>query len=517
MTVRTRIAPSPTGDPHVGTAYIALFNYCFARSQGGQFLLRIEDTDQVRSTRESEQMILDALRWVGLEWDEGPDVGGPHGPYRQSERSELYREHAQKLLDDGHAFHCFCSRERLAESRKARREAGESFTGYDGHCLALKPDEVQARLDAGEPHVIRMKVDRDGGPIYIKDRLRGTIEFDPAEVDMQVLLKSDGLPTYHLANVVDDHHMEITHVIRGEEWISSAPKHKLLYGYFGWEMPEIIHMPLLRNADNSKLSKRKNPTSIMYFERAGIIPEALLNFLGLLGWSLPKVGDEEPEERFDLQTMIDNFDIDRVSVQGPIFDVAKLEHINGRWMREVLTADEIADRVQAWMPSREQFVRMLGLTQQRANTFTELVDWWGFFFAGPPELDAEELLGRAKKIDDLEELKKLLQFTLWRLERLKTWEASAIGEALRDGVELYGLNRKKGFGTLMGPVYMLVTGKTSGPPMFDTLEMLGRDVSYMRFRAALEQLGGVSKKKLKKYQEAFDRAWAELEQAQAEP
>ena len=278
MNIRTRIAPSPTGDPHVGTAYIALFNLCFARQHGGKFILRIEDTDQARSTGESEAAILDSLRWLGLEWDEGPDIGGPHAPYRQSERSAIYRERADQLLEHGHAFRCFCTADRLDALRR-EQTAAQQTPGYDGHCLQLSQDELASRLAAGEPHVVRMKTPREG-VCTIVDLLRGSIEIDWAQVDMQVLLKADGLPTYHLANVVDDHLMQITHVLRGEEWINSAPKHLLLYRYFGWQPPVFCHLPLLRNPDKSKLSKRKNPTSILYYRRMGYLPEALLNYLG---------------------------------------------------------------------------------------------------------------------------------------------------------------------------------------------------------------------------------------------
>ena len=257
MTVRTRIAPSPTGDPHVGTAYVALFNMAFAKSQGGQFLLRIEDTDQVRSTRESEKSILDALRWLGLDWDEGPDNGGDKGPYRQSERSAIYTKYAEQLVESGHAFRCFCSSERLEELRRTQMEEKLAL-GYDGHCLHLSADEVAKRAAQGEAHVVRMQVPREGQCTF-NDMLRGEISIDWAQIDLQVLLKADGMPTYHLANVVDDHLMEISHVIRGEEWINSAPKHILLYQYFGWEAPIFCHLPLLRNVDKSKLSKRKTP------------------------------------------------------------------------------------------------------------------------------------------------------------------------------------------------------------------------------------------------------------------
>ena len=328
--VRTRIAPSPTGDPHVGTAYIALFNRCFAHQHGGEFVLRIEDTDRQRSTGKSEQDILSSLKWLGLTWDEGPGCEGDLGPYRQSERSEIYSNHIQQLLDNGSAFRCFCTPERLDELRKQQMQ-DKSQPGYDGHCLSLSQTECENKCAAGESHVVRMKVPREGQCTF-NDMLRGEISIDWAQIDLQVLLKADGMPTYHLANVVDDHLMEISHVIRGEEWINSAPKHILLYQYFGWELPVFCHLPLLRNVDKSKLSKRKNPTSIRYYEAMGYLPEALLNYLGMMGWTMPT-----GEEKFSLTEMEASFDISRISLGGPIFDIEKLDWLNGKIIREELT------------------------------------------------------------------------------------------------------------------------------------------------------------------------------------
>ena len=333
-TIRTRVAPSPTGDPHVGTAYVALFNYCLAKQNGGQFILRIEDTDQARSTLASEQAIIDALRWLGLDWDEGPDVGGPAGPYRQSERADIYREHVQKLLDQGHAFRCFLTTEELQELR-TRHQAAGGIGAFDSPHVNLAESEVQQLLEAGTPYVIRMKVPRDGECVF-HDHLRGEIRIPWTQVDMQILLKSDGMPTYHLANVVDDHLMGITHVLRGEEWISSAPKHQLLYQYFGWEMPTLCHLPLLRNPDKSKLSKRKNPTSILYYERMGYLPEALLNYLGRMAWSMP-----DEREQFGLDEMLSAFTLDRISLGGPVFDTTKLDWLNGTWIREELRTNPL--------------------------------------------------------------------------------------------------------------------------------------------------------------------------------
>ena len=495
MTVRTRIAPSPTGDPHVGTAYVALFNYCFAKKHGGQFILRIEDTDQARSTRESEEKILEALRWIGLEWDEGPDVGGPKGPYRQSERSELYREHCDQLLEKGHAFRCFCTPERLTEVRKAQMAAGETMR-YDGHCIGLSEDEVEARMRAGESHVVRMKVPEEGTCV-IEDRLRGKIEIDWAQVDMQVLLKSDGLPTYHLANVVDDHHMGITHVLRGEEWISSAPKHLLLYQYFGWTAPELCHLVLLRNPDKSKLSKRKNPTSILYYDRLGVLPEALLNYLGRMAWSMP-----DEREQFTLAEMVENFELDRISLGGPVFDVTKLEWLNGLWIRE---ADDefLADAIVKWALNRDYLMPVLDLVRQRIKVLGDLVDVGGFFLQGRIQLTAEDL---AHKVLSPDEVKRVLVYSQWRLDQLSTWDAENIDSTLRETASMMDLKLRD----FLAPFFVSVSGRSSSTPLFKTLAHLGRDLTRARLRGGVDALGGLSGKQQKKWKKAYDQAVAAL-------
>ena len=488
-TVRTRIAPSPTGDPHVGTAYIALFNMAFAKSQGGQFLLRIEDTDQVRSTRESEQQILDSLRWLGLTWDEGPDVGGPHGPYRQSERSKLYAKHAAELVEKGHAFRCFCTPERLDALRKEQEE-NKSGSGYDGHCLHLSEDEVQAKLAAAESHVIRMKVPAEG-ICKVQDMLRSEIDIDWKQVDMQVLMKADGLPTYHLANVVDDHYMEITHVIRGEEWINSAPKHILLYHYLGWDMPVLCHMPLLRNPDKSKLSKRKNPTCITYYRDAGYLPEALLNYLGRMGWSMP-----DEREKFTLQEMIDNFDLTRVSLGGPIFDQEKLSWLNGSWIRENLTDDDFAQRLHNWLMNETYIKKFLPFAKERASTFTDVAPMAAFMFAGQLDLKTEDFAH--KKLGE-DEVRKVLQFILWRLEALRTWEKDNIFAEIKTLAKQLGLK----IGDCMQPVFVAIAGTPNSWSVVDSMAILGPDMSRARLRHAVNVLGGVSKKEMKRFEKEF--------------
>lgn len=488
MTVRTRVAPSPTGDPHVGTGYIALFNYCFAKKHGGEFILRIEDTDQVRSTRQSEDNILASLKWLGVQWDEGPDVGGPHGPYRQSERADVYKEHAQVLLEKGNAFRCFCSSERLAEVRKQQREAG-GFQGYDGHCLSLSKEESETRAQS-EPFVIRMNVPREG-VCKVEDHFRGTIEFEWSTVDMQVLMKSDGLPTYHMANVVDDHLMQITHVMRGEEWINSAPKHLLLYEYFGWEAPKLLHLPLLRNPDKSKLSKRKNPTSITYYERSGYLPEALLNYLGMMAFSMP-----DEEEKFTLSQMVDAFDLERVSLGGPVFDVDKLRWLNGRYIREDHDAAQFGERVKTWALNPEYLEKIAPLVQQRVDTLGDLGSLAGFFFQGAVECSADDLT--SGKLDQ-EQTIQALQFALWRLEALRDWQSEKISDELRNLSEQMELKLRD----LLKPMFVAISGSKTSTPLFDSMEVLGPDLSRARVRHAITVLGGVSKKKLSKLEKAY--------------
>lgn len=489
MRVRTRVAPSPTGDPHVGTAYMALFSLCFARQHGGDFVLRIEDTDLARSTAASEQEIMDALRWLGLDWDEGPDKSGDYGPYRQSQRQQIYQAHVDQLLEAGHAFYCFCTTERLDEMRNNQMKRGETAR-YDGHCISLSADEVSRRLANDEPHVVRMKVPNEGKCV-VKDNLRGDIEFDWSQVDMQVLLKGDGHPTYHLAVVVDDHLMEISHIIRGEEWINSAPKHILLYQYFGWNMPELIHMPLLRNPDKSKLSKRKNPTSIRFYERMGFLPEALLNYLGMLGWSMP-----DESERFSLADMIENFDISRISLGAPVFDIEKLKWLNGTWLREVMSDEDFADRIVAWNLNRDRLMEIIPLIKERVDVFSEVAPMVSFLFSGMPDITEDDLAVKNLAPDDV---KKVLQFSLWRLEALDEWNRDNLNEVFND---LAGsLNMK--IRDLLAPIFVAVSGKPVSPPLFDSMAVLGVDMTRVRLRHALEVMGGVSKKQAKKLEKEY--------------
>ena len=497
MSVRTRVAPSPTGDPHVGTAYAALFNYCFAKANGGQFILRIEDTDQKRSTAASEQAILDALSWTGIQWDEGPDVGGPHGPYRQSERAEIYREHAERLLASGHAFRCFCSDERLAAVRKEQEATKAEVRGYDGHCIGLSKEESDARAAAGEPYVIRLKVPREG-VCTVHDLFRGTIEIPWTQVDMQVLLKSDGLPTYHLANVVDDHLMGITHVMRGEEWINSAPKHLLMYAAFGWEAPKLGHLPLLRNADRSKLSKRKNPTGILWYRDMGVLPEALLNYLGQMAYSMP-----DDQEIFSLDEMAKAFELDRVALGGPIFDYEKMTWVNRTWMRERLTDEEFVDRALAWKLNREMYLKMAPLLRSRVTTLGDITPMSSFLTAGRVPVDAELLasLGEPK------ELVAAYYLVSKQLNELDAWTAEGIQGVLK-GTASFLDQKLRAF---LPAFYVAISGQKVSLPLFESMELLGREIVRDRLRLAMQALGGAGKKVAKR----LDKQLVELKRQAA--
>jgi len=479
--VRVRLAPSPTGDPHVGHAYIALFDYAFARKEGGAFVLRIEDTDRTRLKPGSEEAILRALHWVGLDWDEGPDLGGPLGPYRQSERTDLYRQHAEQLLAKGAAYRCFCSAERLAEVRKAQQAAKLAFIGYDGHCRDLTKDEIREKLDADEPCTIRLRTP-DEGETRFTDTIRGEVVFRNSEIDDQVLLKSDGFPTYHLANVVDDHLMQITHVVRAEEWISSTPKHVLLYEAFGWEMPVFIHMPLLRNKDKSKISKRKNPTSLDWYREQGYLPEALLNYLALMGWSMG-----EDREVFSLQEMIENFDWERVKTSEPVFDLEKLDWLNGEYIR-ALPVEDLLGRIldghytQHADRSAAELLPIVRLVQERMEKLGEFDERTGFFFATEP-YDAKELV--PKKRDAAFAL-EVIEACDAALRPLDEWRAAAMQDAMQALCDETRWRR----GDAYMPLRVAVTCRRVSTPLFETMEVLGKKECLARLNTAADKARG---------------------------
>ena len=474
--VRVRIAPSPTGDPHVGTAYIALFNYAFARQQGGQFVLRIEDTDQTRARGDSEQMIFDALHWLGLDWDEGPDVGGPHAPYRQSERSAIYKEHARILLDNGEAYRCFCSADRLAKLRLQQEAEKSPFKGYDRHCRGIARSDSDTRAQT-EPFVIRLKMPLDG-EITFRDELRGDVTRGTKEFDDQVLLKSDGLPTYHLANVVDDHLMEITHVVRAEEWISSAGKHAVLYTAFGWEPPKFFHMPLLRNSDKSKISKRKNPVSINYYRDTGILPQALLNFLGTMGWSFG--GDRE---KFSLAEMIEVFSWDRIALGGPVFDLQKLSWLNEQYIH-AMSDGELADALVGWRLNKAFFAKLVPLVRQRIKKLDDVIPLTEYFFSG--DLDYTPVANEMK-IEGVTnaDLKKALLEYVEQFEARDGWTAAMLEDVTAKWLEAHAWQQKQGWPILR----LAISGRKATPPLFDTMVVLGKEITRRRLRRAAEWVG----------------------------
>lgn len=475
---RVRIAPSPTGDPHVGTAYIALFNYVFAKKHGGTFILRIEDTDQDRSTATSEAAIYEALRWLGLEWDEGPDVGGSCGPYRQSERLAIYRDHADQLIARGSAYRCFCTRDRLDALRR-EQIARKDDPGYDGLCRALDPEDARRRADAGETHVVRLRVPKSGETV-VHDHLRGDVTFANERIDDQVLMKSDGFPTYHLANVVDDRLMGITHVIRGEDWLVSTPKHVLLYEGFGWEPPAFYHLGLLRNADKSKLSKRKNPVSIFHYRALGYLPETFVNFLATLGFSMP--GDQE---RFTIAEMIDAFDWPRVSAGGPVFDAKKLEAWNGDDIR-AMDPSQLYERIVHSVLPRERLVALLALSRERINRLDDFIPYASFFFGG--SVDYQGVLAKLSiKKRTRKEVIDILKIFVDEIEkdpRARAFVAAELEAFSRDFCERHDWKAKELFTLLR----IASTGRTAAPPLFDTLEELGKDRVRLRLRDTIEVL-----------------------------
>jgi glutamyl-tRNA synthetase len=478
--VRTRIAPSPTGDPHVGTAYVALFNYALARQAGGSFVLRIEDTDRQRSTSASEQQILDALSWLGLEWNEGPDVGGEFGPYRQSERTEIYLEHVEQLVAKGAAYPCFCTRERLEELR-AKQKAAKGRFGYDRLCRSIHREEAQRRVAAGEEHVIRLAMPTEGETVA-HDLLRGDIVIANDQVDDQVLLKSDGHPTYHLANVVDDHLMRITHVIRAEEWISSLPKHVQLYRALGWDVPVFCHLPLLRNADTSKISKRKNPVSIDHYRQAGILPEALLNYLALMGWTMP-----DERDQFTLEEFVAEFRLEDISLGGPVFDLDKLNWLNGKYIRDLSPAD-LQEKLRSTVLSDDYLQAILPLVQERVETLADFVPYADFFFVGDVRIEETALPKLAAKNSTPQQTAKAFRVLLEEhIDPILEWNAADIEAAMRAFCEASEWTPKE----LFMPIRIAVTGRTATPPLFETMEVLGKARCRSRLRRAIETLRGM--------------------------
>ncbi|MGD2164937.1 MAG: glutamate--tRNA ligase [Anaerolineae bacterium] len=500
MTVRVRFAPSPTGEPHIGNIRTVVFNWLFARQLDGRFVLRIEDTDRERYRPETVPLVMDGLRWLGLDWDEGPGyeelmaggvmdareyaVGGLYGPYIQSERLEKYRDVAEKLVDAGWAYRCNCSPERLAGVRERQRQAGMHVM-YDRHCR-----DLPVPVSADEPHVIRLKVPLEGETV-VHDRIRGDVVFDNAVIDDQILLKSDGFPTYHLAVVVDDHSMRISHIIRGDDWISSTPKRVLIYQALGWELPTYCHVPLVNGPDGQKLSKRHGATSITEFRDQGYLPEALFNFLTLLGWS---PGEGEEQEVFTREELIQRFDLFRVSTSPATFSYDKLNWMNGVYIRS-LSVDELVERLLPfWQRAqlvpepcpedmRPKLLRIAPLIQERLKTLDDVVKWTEFMFGDvePPAL--ERLVPKGMTAP---ESAAMLQSARDLLAEIEPFEAEAIEQPLRNLPD----DLSVGVGQLLGTLRWATTNRKATPPLFGTLAAIGRERVLERLDAAVERLQG---------------------------
>ncbi len=466
MTVRTRIAPSPTGFPHIGTIYQVLIDFAFARKAGGKFILRLEDTDRARFVEGAEDVIYSSLAWFSLNPDESPKIGGPFAPYRQSERLPIYKKYSDELIAKGHAYYCFCTRERLEEMRK-NQEAHHLPPMYDKTCLKLTPTDVKAKLDAGVPHVVRMNV-----PVHEKiafdDLVSGHIEFDSDVIDHQVIMKSDGFPTYHFGVVVDDHLMEITHVFRGKEWISSTPKHVLLYQYFGWKMPVHGHLPLILNEDGKgKLSKRHGHASVDYYRKLGYLPEAVLNYLSNIVWNHP-----EGKEIYDLDEFIKRFDVEKITSQGPRFDLKKLDWVNGQYIR-ALTDDALQTRVSEFdervsRADAKLVAKTMPLVKERMHVLSDYWSLASFFFTKPDSFETP--------------LRKDMLSGLYETLTPVDWKHEPMEQSIRQLAEKNSWKPKDVFMQLR----LAVTGKTVGPPLLESLEILGKEETLIRLSVELD-------------------------------
>lgn len=476
--IRVRFAPSPTGYLHVGGLRTALYNYLFARKNKGAFVLRIEDTDRTRLVDGAVENLIATLSWAGLTFDEGPTVGGNFGPYVQSERLEIYRDHARKLLSQGKAYYAFDTPEELEEMRKTQ-EKMRVPPKYDRRALRLSETEVKSKLDAGVPHVVRMKIP-ETSTIVVDDIVRGRVEFVSDRLDDQILLKSDGFPTYHLANVVDDHLMGITHVIRGEEWLSSTPKHVLLYEYFSWEMPAFAHLPLLLNPDKSKLSKRQGDVAVEDYRQKGYFPEALLNFVALLGWN---PGDER--ELFNLETLVDEFSLERVGKSGAVFNLEKLQWMNTQHLR-LMTDDQLFGLLEPYLEKahlgslhREYVLKVIHLMKERVDRVEEFISFGGYFFADPESYD-----NQAKKKNWKPESSTYLTEAISSIRGLNTYDEKSIEDVVRTIAERHGV----GAGKLIHPLRLALTGLGMGPGLFELMAVLGKETCLRRLERALARL-----------------------------
>lgn len=476
-TPRVRFAPSPTGYLHVGGLRTALYNYLFAKHNNGTFILRIEDTDRTRLVEGAVENLIDTLKWAGLEYDEGPFVGGNYGPYIQSERLDIYKKYVDELIKSGKAYYCFCSSERLEKIREEQQQQ-KLQPKYDKHCLKLSEEEIKQKIANGESYVVRLNVQPDE-IIKIEDVIRGTVEFNSNIVDDQVLLKSDGFPTYHLANVVDDHLMKITHVIRGEEWLSSTPKHALLYDYFGWERPIFAHLPLLLNLDRKKLSKRQSDVAVEDFRDKGFLKEALVNFVALLGWT---AGDDV--EFYYMDELINKFSLERVNKSGAVFDLDKLTWLNAEHLRkknneQIITLIRKYDEQNKVTKdySDEYLSKVVDCMRERISFVHELFEKAPFFFNDVESFDQEVVQKRWK-----EDSQKLLNEFLTLVKEKESLEKHDYEEILHKVAE----NNNVGGGKIIHPLRLAVSGMGVGPGLYDILDIIGKINVIKRIEKILE-------------------------------
>lgn len=480
-TPRVRFAPSPTGYLHVGGLRTALYNYLFAKNQGGKFILRIEDTDRNRYVEGAVENLLDTLKWSGLHYDEGPDTGGEYGPYMQSQRLDIYKKYADELVETGKAYYCFCTPERLEKLREEQQKLKLPQAKYDKHCLHLSKEEILERIKNGESYVIRMNVE-PGEKVSFDDIVRGHVQFDRETIDDQVLIKADGYPTYHMANVVDDHLMKITHVIRGEEWLSSTPKHVLLYQYFGWELPVFTHLPLLLNPDKSKLSKRQGDVAVEDYRDKGYFREALINFVALLGWN---AGDQQ--EFYFIDELIQKFSLERVHKAGAVFDIDKLnwlnfEHLKVKDNTEILTylKAEVKKPKYAEMNLSDEFLLgVIAAMKERVNFVYEFITKCPYFYEEPAEYEEKTVQKRWK--ENASEIAARFAEGLGKID-------SPVKEDYDKLLHDLATEMNLGAGNLIHPIRLAVSGSGAGPGLFDMLAILGKEEVIKRLNKAIEVL-----------------------------
>ncbi len=497
--VRVRFAPSPTGDPHVGNIRTALFAWLFARHNQGDFLVRIEDTDQTREKEGSVKVILESLHWLGMDIDEGVIAEdaeqGDCGPYYQSKRLDIYEKYIQELVEKDHAYHCFCSAERL-DALRAKQQEEKQPPRYDGHCLSLSKEEVTQKLEAGESYVIRMKVPEDRD-ITFDDVIKGPITINTNTVDHQVLIKSDGFPTYHFASVVDDHLMKISHVIRSDEWIASTPKHILLYEYFSWDAPAWVHVPIVLGPDKAKLSKRHAAVSVLEYKKQGYLPHALMNYLALLGWN-PKTN----QEIFEKDALIQAFELSKVNKNNPIFDLNKLNWMNGEYIKKmdvealaelILRGSVLADEANpsssessTGLPQsltllrKNDVVKAIKLVQDRLETLNQFEELTAYLWADDLDYDASILI---PKKGDAHQTQNMLHTSLELLEKQETWNEESLRTTFMDYTEKHDIKR----GDMLWPLRVAITGLERSPDVFGSMDVLGKEQSIDRLKKAIQK------------------------------